>query len=111
MSLKIIGSADEFWRLRMTRVDTTDQMDFEWREDVLYREPPAAVLRDQELWHVEAVRLDNYEAVERLASFGERDDAEIFLAQAKEDLRDMTKSQFEDTYLTLDGTDAAEGLA
>jgi len=108
--MKIIGSADEFWRLRMTRVDTTDETDFEWREDVLYREPPASVLHDTELWHVEAVRLDDYEAVERLASFEERDDAESFLAQAREDLRDMTKSQFEHTYLEPGDPSASDAL-
>jgi len=103
--MKIIGSADEFWRLRMTRVDTTDEMDFEWREDVLYREPPNPALQDRELWHVEAVRLDDYDATERLATFDERDDAEAFMAQAKEDLRDMTKSQFEESYLASDAPD------
>ena len=37
--MQTIGAADEFWRLRLTRVDTTDELDFEWHDDILYREP------------------------------------------------------------------------
>jgi len=97
--MKIIGSADEFWRLRLTRVDSAEEMDFEWREDVLYREPRTEPLRETELWHVEAVRLDDYELIVRIATFDERDDAEAFLGRARDDLAEMTKSQFEEAYL------------
>jgi len=100
--MRTIGSADEFWRLRMTRVDTTEDMDFEWHDDVLYREPRVRPVREMELWHVEAVRLDDYESVERLATFDERDAAEEFLARAREDLTEMTNSQFEEAYLSPD---------
>ena len=37
--VRVIGNADEFWRLRITRVDTTQGLDFEWHDDILYREP------------------------------------------------------------------------
>ncbi len=97
--MKIIGSADEFWRLRLTRVDTTEDVDFEWHDDVLYREPRTAPVRELELWHVEALRHDDYEVVIRLATFQEREQAEAFLERAREDLSEMTKSQFEAAYL------------
>ncbi len=33
--VRVIGNADEFWRLRITRVDTTQGLDFEWHDDIL----------------------------------------------------------------------------
>ena len=37
---EVIGGADEFYRLRVTRVDEGEPPDLEWRDDVLYRRPP-----------------------------------------------------------------------
>ena len=98
--MRIIGAANEFWRLRVTRVDTTAGLDFEWHEDILYRTPRISPTDEVELWYVEAIRLDDYEAVVALATFTERHDAEDFLRQAQEDLLSMTKNQFEEAYLT-----------
>ena len=36
--VRMIGNADEFWRVRVTRVDTTDGFEFEWHDDILYRD-------------------------------------------------------------------------
>ena len=101
--IHVIGNADEFWRLRVTRVDTTDNFDFEWHDDILYRQPTPQLGNEVELWHVEAVRTDDAEIVVRVATFADADDARAFLARVTEDLAEMTKSEFEATYL-----DAAE---
>lgn len=98
--MRIIGAANEFWRLRVTRVDTTDGLDFEWHEDILYRAPRISPTDDVELWYVEAIRLDDYEVVVALATFTQRREADDFLQQAQEDLLSMTKTQFEEAYLT-----------
>lgn len=98
--MRMIGAADEFWRVRLTRVDTTDNLDFEWHEDILYRQPRVTPADEIEFWNVEAVRLDDYDAVVRIAAFGDRDDAQAFVDRVKIDLTEMTKSQFEDAYLT-----------
>lgn len=98
--MRIIGAADEFWRIRLTRVDTTENLDFEWHEDILYREPRVTPADEVEFWHVEAVRLDDYESVVRVATFGDRAQAEAFCDRVRSDLSEMTKSQFEDAYLT-----------
>lgn len=97
--MRIIGSADEFWRLRLTRVDTTDDLDFEWHPDILYREPRVQNADEVEYWHIEAVRVDDYDTVVRLATFADREQAESEFARAQEDLSEMTKAQFEDAYL------------
>lgn len=97
--MRIIGAADEFWRLRLTRVDTTDGFDFEWHDDILYRQPRPDPGEEVELWNVEAVRVDDYDALVRVATFSDRGQAEAFYERAREDLLEMTKAQFEDAYL------------
>jgi hypothetical protein len=96
--IRVIGNADEFWRLRMTRVDTTQGLDFEWHEDILYREPTVDPGDEVEYWHVEAVRLDDADSVVRLATFDTESDAREYLEVAQEDLSDLTKSRFELSY-------------
>jgi hypothetical protein len=99
--MRIIGAADEFWRLRLTRVDMLD-LDFEWHDDILYREPPTPDVDEVEVFQVEAVQLDHADVVGCLARFYRRDEAEEYLAQARDDLSTMTKQQFEDAYLAGD---------
>jgi len=95
----VIGNADEFWRLRLTRLDTTERFDFEWHDDILYREPKVDPGDEVEFWNVEAVRLDDRETVARLRIFGSQDEAREFMAAVAEDLAEMTKSQFESVYV------------
>ena len=97
--VRIIGSAEEFWRLRIIHVDTTAGLEFEWHDDILYRQPAVSFGAEVELYHVEAVRLDDSETVMRVGTFGESADARELLAQASEDLHAMTKSEFEARYL------------
>ena len=97
--IRVIGNADEFWRLRVTRVDTTENFDLEWHDDILYRQPTPVPGDEVELWHVEAVRVDDPDTVIRVATFGDADEARAYLADATEDLGDMTKSKFEAAYL------------
>lgn len=107
MSANIIGAADEFWRVRLTRVDTTDDLDFEWHDDILYREPVTAEADEVELWHIEAVSTDGLDTVVRLRTFDDRRGAQDFLAAASDDLSEMTKTQFESAYMAA-ADDSAE---
>lgn len=100
--MRTIGSADEFWRLRVTKVDTTEELDFEWHEDILYREPVVHDADEVELWHVEAVSLEDPERIVRIETHTSREDADGFVERAHDDLLDMTRSQFEATYLSAD---------
>lgn len=100
--MEVIGAADEFWRLRITRVEATEGLDFEWHEDILYRSPHVTPADEIEQFLVEAVSLDTPDLVQSLACFGEREDAETFLADASDDLADMTRSQFEEAYFAED---------
>ena len=97
--VRMIGNADEFWRIRLTRVDTTDHFDFEWHDDILYREPTVERGEEVEYFHVEAVRLDNSEEVVRVASFEDPNQAKDMVAELREALAQMSKSEFESAYL------------
>ena len=96
---RIIGMADEFWRLRLTRVDTTDGFEFEWHDDILYRAPKVDLGDEVELFHVEAIPLDNPDECLRVATFPEADEARAYLALLEENLGEMTKMEFEEAYL------------
>lgn len=99
----VIGNADDFWRIRVTRLDTTENFDFEWHDDILYRQPTPNPGDDVALWHVEAVRFDDPDTVARLATCATEAEARAILAAIAEDLSAMTKSEFEASYV-----DAAE---
>ena len=73
--MRIIGSADEFWRARLARVSAED-LDFEWHEDILYREPRTKEPDESDEWRIEAVRVDDRESPVTLAVFSDREDAE-----------------------------------
>lgn len=104
--IRVIGNADEFWRLRITRLDTTEGFDFEWHNDILYRTPTPNQGHEVEQWHVEAVRLDDPDAVSRLATCASQGEARDLMATVAEDLAEMTKSEFEAAY--VDGAEQGD---
>jgi hypothetical protein len=93
-----IGRADDFYRLRVVRVDEGEVPDLDWREDILYRRPPADEPEEFDVWRVEAVDVDDDENVAVLASFASAEDAHDWLETVGDDLGLMTKSEFEHTY-------------
>jgi hypothetical protein len=108
--MKVIGPAHEFWRVRLSRLDTADEPDLEWRDDILYREPPSSRLPDVREWNVEAVRLEDDE-VALIASFSDEAEARAFLGEAQTDLADLTRSAFERKYLEGDLPTDADATA
>lgn len=95
---KTIGSAGDFYRLRVIRVDATDGVDLEWRDDILYRRPPVDALEESRSFKVEAVLLDDDEVTVELGTFDDADAAHAWLEDLTDALGDMTKSEFEDAY-------------
>lgn len=95
---KTIGSAADFYRLRVIRVDATDGLDLEWRDDILYRRPPSETPAESRSFTVEAVMLDDDDVTVALAAFGDADEAHEWLTDAEAALLEMTKSEFEESY-------------
>jgi hypothetical protein len=104
--IRVLGNADEFYRVRITRLDTTENFDFEWHDDILYREPTPDQGDEVELWHVEAVRLDDPDDVSRLATCETQGEARDLVASIGEALHEMTKSEFETAY--IDGAEQGD---
>lgn len=97
---KTIGSAADFYRLRVTRMDTTEAADFEWRDDILYRRPPSDDPEEDVCFCVEAVLLDDEEVVVSIGRFDDRQAAYAWLGEREAELDEMTKSEFEAAYFT-----------
>lgn len=93
-----IGAARDFYRLRITRVEGVDAAEFEWREDILWRAPGPAPVTESVYARVEAVSLDDDDRVIALGVFESDDDAHEALAAAEEDLKTLTRSEFEERY-------------
>ncbi len=99
---KAIGDASDFYRLRLIRLDESDAPDLEWRDDILYRRPPAQHPEEFDEFRVEAVDVDDEERAFVVGRFDSVEDARDFIETADEDLAVMTKSEFERTYFTED---------
>lgn len=94
---RIIGAASDFYRLRVTRVNEPDEPDLEWREDILYRQPPKQRMGEVESYAVEAVAADD-EAVKIIALYESSDEAHSGFDAINEDLEQLTRSEFEARY-------------
>ncbi|MHB1340159.1 MAG: hypothetical protein ACYC77_04725 [Coriobacteriia bacterium] len=99
---RVIGNADEFYRLRIVRVDAGDSPDLEWRDDILWRRPPSELVAEDDVYRVEAVLVDDEESAKVIAEFDASEDAQDWLAIAEGDLYEMTKAEFEDAYFNVD---------
>lgn len=94
-----IGAASDYYRVRTTRLTEAAAPEFEWREDILYREPPAFGDDDAAVHHrVEVVALDDPERVTIIGVFESTSDATEAFDSAMEDLQALTRSEFEDRY-------------
>ena len=102
---RVIGAAHEFYRLRVSRVDQTGEPDLEWRDDILYRQPPTERIEERESYAIEAVNLDDEDDVTRVALYDSPDAAHEALAQMAEDLAEMTNVEFRKAYLDIANSD------
>lgn len=95
---KTIGAASDFYRLRITMMDQSEEPDLDWRDDILYRKPPVERLVEGEAYAIEAVRLDDEEDVSPVAIYGSADEAHAALDGVEDDLLELTRSEFEERY-------------
>jgi len=96
--MHIIGSAADFYRVRVLAIDSTEALDFEWRDDILYRRAPDAEIEEARAYTVEAVSLDDDEDTTILATFDTAEDAYRWADERTVELSELTKSDFENAY-------------
>jgi hypothetical protein len=97
---KALGMASDFYRLRLVRLDAEEAPEFEWREDILYREPPSDEPGEYAKWRVQAVLATDDSAI-TLRDFEGGAEAHEWLAKAEEDLGEMTRTEFETWYFPV----------
>ncbi len=90
-----IGSAVDFYRLRVRSLDAIGEPDLEWRDDTWYRQPAADVPTGATTYLIEAVELDDPDSAHVIASTDDYQEAVALHARAAEDLAEATRSQFE----------------
>lgn len=99
-----IGSAADFYRIRVRFIDTTDPVDFEWRDDVLYRSPEPLTIQEEGEYLVEALFLDDDSVANVLARFADGGSAHTYAADRQYDLETMTRAQFEEQFFSRHDT-------
>lgn len=101
---KRIGDAREFYRVRVTVMDDLDDMEFDWRADILWRTPTVEIGEAHTLYAVEIVSLDSGSAT-IVAAYPRSGDAYQFMRDVEDELNaGMTASQFEQRFLGPDDT-------
>jgi hypothetical protein len=104
-----IGQAADFYRIRLRRLDAGGAPDLEWRDDILYREPPSEGPGEQLLFVVEAVELDQPDRAYPLGSYADYEAAVHLRKRAEEELDELTRSQFEASWFpSAGGGEAAD---
>jgi hypothetical protein len=95
-----IGLAADFYRIRLRRLDAPAEADLEWRDDILYREPPQGGSGPLLVYVVEAVDVDDLESAHPIGSFSAYEEALGLQAKVSEDLAELTRSQFEKAWFS-----------
>jgi hypothetical protein len=95
-----IGMAADFYRIRLRRLDAPVEADLEWRDDILYREPPQGGSGPALVYVVEAVDVDDLETSHPIGSFSAYEEALALQAKVVEDIGEQTRSQFEKTWFS-----------
>lgn len=95
---KALGLASDFFRLRLVRLDEGDTPDLDWRDDILYRDPPIERLEERDAWVIEVVDITDDTVASTWGLFQTPEQARALLDVAEPDLEEMTRSQFEARY-------------
>jgi len=94
---KTFGKASDFYRVRILTLDEETPPDFDWREDILFRKPPGEKRAIKRRYTVQVVDLDTRND-QVIKAFPNRHVAESALIMIDEDLRELTKMEFEKKY-------------
>lgn len=94
---KIFGKANDFYRVRIINIKEDEEVDIDWRDDILLRKPEnhESILEDN--FVIEVVNIDSGEKI-ALEKFPKLHRAKKQIIEIEEDLNELTKNQFEKKY-------------
>ncbi|HDP70045.1 MAG TPA: hypothetical protein ENN38_04455 [Actinobacteria bacterium] len=98
IDIKIFGKANEFYRVKLVKLNKNEPEEFDWKEDILYKIPPKkfSVINETE-YLVMVVNIDTNEG-HNLNRYKSSTQAEKKIKLIEEDLKELTKIQFETKY-------------
>lgn len=96
---KIFGKADDFYRARILTLEEEMFPDFDWRDDILYRSPSKHHSEMRKQYCLQMVDLDTKKdhIVKRYTN---KKEAEKALTMIEHDLKELTKIEFEEKYVS-----------
>jgi len=94
---KIFGKADDFYRARVLTLEEEVMPDFDWRDDILYRAPEEYRSRTKKKYCLQVVELDTRKN-QILKQYSDKREANEALAEIEENLKELTKMEFEKKY-------------
>jgi len=94
---KQIGQANDYYRCRVIEIVENNPQALDWRDDVLYREPPEPSVSSARRFTVQIVEIDTAETHD-VKAYPTQAAADKKQSLVEEDLRDMTRSEFNKKY-------------
>ncbi len=99
---KAFGQAKDFYRVRLIEVWEEKPAEFDWKEGASYFPPPLEKGQSLKAYQLEVVEIDTGKCY-TLKSFGEGESeiANQALAEAQDDLENLTNNEFVNKYQFL----------
>lgn len=97
---KAFGMANDFYRTRVIKYDEKTPPEFEWRDDILYRQPPGFKEETDIKYLLQILTIDNKDKY-ILLTFKTQNKAFLKKKQVDEDIEELTKLEFERKYKFL----------
>ena len=96
--MKIFGKAADFYRVRMQALVEDALPELNWEDETYGRHDNTDAASPRTTHVVQVVQIDDQRVIS-LKKFRDRSKAEVFMERVTEDLRELTRNQFEDTHL------------
>ena len=96
---KIFGKADDFYRARIMTLEEEMFPDFDWRDDILYRSPSKQHSEMRKQYCLQIVDLDTKKG-QIIKRYTNRKEADKALKMIDHDLKELTKIEFEEKYVS-----------
>lgn len=93
---KVFGMAEDYYRVRVLKMDEELPADLEWRDDILYRAPKAYPSKLKVTYRLQLLTREN--AVHETASLRDKREVKNRLKAIREDLRELSKMKFDEKY-------------
>ncbi|MDO8885396.1 hypothetical protein [Candidatus Oleimmundimicrobium sp.] len=96
--MKSFGRADEFYRVKLITLSETQPEEFDWKEDVLYRNPPKEFTVSNEIEYLVMIVDKNTGESHHSYFYKFKPKAQKKFELIKKDLKELTKMQFQKRY-------------